>query len=186
MQRADLDGPTLEYEDSGTGEPVVCIHGALIADAFRPFLAELGRAGRYRLISYHRRGYVGSSPAHGGASYEAEADDCRELLAHLGVERAHVVGHSSGGGIGLQLALDAPEVVHTLTLLEAALVIGESADQYRQALVDSMHRFREGDARVAVDAFLESRWPGFREPLERALPGAYRAGTHRCRNLPSP
>jgi pimeloyl-ACP methyl ester carboxylesterase len=173
VERADLDSLTLEYEESGAGEPVVCIHGAFIADTFRPFLAEFGRAGRYRLISYHRRGYVGSSPAHGGASFETEADDCRKLLAHLGVERANVVGHSSGGAIGLRLALDAPEVVHTLTLLEAALVIGESADQYRQALVDSMRRFREGDAHAAVDAFLENRWPGFRQPLERALPGAY-------------
>ena len=173
MQRADLDGLTLEYEDSGAGEPVVCIHGAFIADTFRPFLAELGRLGRYRLISYHRRGYVGSSAVHGGASYEAEADNCRELLAHLGVERAHVVGHSSGGGIGLQVALDAPGVVHTLTLLEAALVIGKSADQYRQALVDTMRSANEQSVRVAVDAFLESRWPEFREPLERALPGAY-------------
>ena len=56
MERASLDEAELEYEVSGTGEPVVFIHGAFIADTFRPLLAEPTLAGRYRLILYHRRG----------------------------------------------------------------------------------------------------------------------------------
>ena len=40
MDQAVLDGITLEYENSGTGEPVICIHGAFIADTFRPQLSE--------------------------------------------------------------------------------------------------------------------------------------------------
>ena len=42
MDAADIDGITLEYEASGGGEPVLLIHGALIADAFRPLLAGPG------------------------------------------------------------------------------------------------------------------------------------------------
>ena len=42
VERRTIDGITLEYEDSGVGEPVVFIHGALIADAFRPLLSEGG------------------------------------------------------------------------------------------------------------------------------------------------
>ena len=61
MDRAEIDGITLEYEDSGVGEAVVCIHGAFIADAFRPLLSESSLADRYRLISYHRRGYVAAA-----------------------------------------------------------------------------------------------------------------------------
>ena len=61
MDKAVLDGITLEYEVSGTGEPVVLIHGALIADSFRPLLTEPVIAHRYRLIIYHRRGYMGSA-----------------------------------------------------------------------------------------------------------------------------
>ena len=61
MARADVAGITLEYQESGGGEPVVCIHGAFIADTFRSLLAEPDLAGRYRLIAYRRRGYGGSS-----------------------------------------------------------------------------------------------------------------------------
>ena len=168
-----MDGITLEYDDSGVGEPVVCIHGAFIADAFRPLLSESSLADRYRLISYYRRGYVHSSPTGQSVSLAEEASDCRNLLSHLGVRRAHVVGHSFGGAIGLQLALDAPQLVHTLSLLEAALMVGESAPLYRQALADSMHRYREAGARVAVDESLQKRWPGYQEHLEHVLPGAF-------------
>lgn len=51
MERAVVDGITLEYEVTGTGEPVVLIHGALIADVFRPLLAEPSLARRYRLVT---------------------------------------------------------------------------------------------------------------------------------------
>ena len=66
MARAVIDGVALEYDDCGVGEPVVCIHGAFIADVFRPLLRGAdGLADRYRLISYHRRGYCGSSRTEG-------------------------------------------------------------------------------------------------------------------------
>ena len=173
VDRAVIDGVTLEYEESGAGEPVVCIHGAFIADAFRPLLSERGMADRYRLISYHRRGYVGSSRTAVPVNLAEHARDCRRLLSHLGLRRAHVVGHSSGGAIALRLTLDAPQLVHTLSLLEAALLVGESAHLYRLALAHSTQRYREAGAQVAVDEFLQMRWPGYREPLERVIPGAF-------------
>ena len=76
MERAIIDGAELEYEVSGTGEPVVFIHEAFIADTFRPLLAEPSLAGRYRLILYHRRGYAGSSRASGPVSVAMIAELC--------------------------------------------------------------------------------------------------------------
>jgi pimeloyl-ACP methyl ester carboxylesterase len=173
LDRANIEGITLEYEDSGGGEPVLCIHGAFIADTFVPLLSQRDLATRYRLITYNRRGYIGSSGGGDAVSVAEQAGDCRRLLSHLGVERAHVVGHSFGGAIALQLALDEPELVHTLTLLEAALAIGESAGLYRQALARSQQRYREAGAPATIDEFLQARWPGYREPLEHVLPGAF-------------
>ena len=63
MTHTVIDGVVLEYEDCGAGEPMVCIHGAFVADTCRLLLSERRLAGRYRLISYHRRGYRGSSAA---------------------------------------------------------------------------------------------------------------------------
>lgn len=174
MDRVGVDGSTLEYEVSGTGEPVVFIHGVLIADAFRPLLAEPALAGRYRFVTYHRRGYVGSSPPPAPLTIEQQAADCRELLHHLGVARAHVVGHSYGGSIALQLALEAPHIVHTLTLLEPALMVGTSAQTYQEALARNVRRYLEGDAEGTVDEFLRARFgAGYRAYLDRVLPGAF-------------
>jgi pimeloyl-ACP methyl ester carboxylesterase len=173
MERADVDGITLEYEVSGRGEPVVLIHGVLIADAFRPLLAEPSLTDRYTLVNFHRRGYAGSTHSLAPVSIGQQAADCRGMLDCLGVERAHVVGHSFGGAIALQLALDTPAVVHSLVLLEPALMIGVSAEAYREALARGRQRYREAGAAVVANEFLQARWPGYRDKLDHALPGAF-------------
>jgi pimeloyl-ACP methyl ester carboxylesterase len=152
---------------------VVFIHGAFIANTFRPLLAEPSLGGRYRLILYHRRGYAGSSRAPGPVSVARQAADCRALLRHLGVKRAHVVGHSYGGIVALQVALEAPDVAHSLALLEPGLMVGASAQDYRESLARGVERYREAGAAVVVDEFLQARWPGYRATLDRVLPGAF-------------
>lgn len=171
--RADIDGVNLEYEDSGTGEPIVLIHGAFIADIFRTLVAEPSLSDRHRLITYARRGYAGSSVTPGPITVAQHASDCRALLSHLGVERAHVVGHSFGGCIALQLALDSPEAVQSLALLEPALMVGASAQSYRESLMRAVQRYRDAGAVIAVDESLQARWPGYRAALDQALPGAF-------------
>src|SRR5512143_3994014 len=91
VAKAVLNDITLEYEVSGTGEPAVFIHGAFITDAFLPLVVEPSLTGRYRLITYHRRGYMGSSRTQGPVSAAQQAADCRELLRHLGAEQVHMV-----------------------------------------------------------------------------------------------
>lgn len=173
MEQARINGAEIEYEIVGTGEPVVFIHGAFIADTFRALVNEADLANQYRLILYHRRGYAESSPAPAPGSVSGEAADCRRLLHHLNAGRAHVVGHSFGGAVALQLALDAPGLVHALALLEPALMVGESAHVYRETLAGSIERFRDSEPEVVVDAFLEARWPGYRVVLDSVLPGAF-------------
>jgi pimeloyl-ACP methyl ester carboxylesterase len=156
----------------GSGEPVVFIHGALIADAFRPLLAERSLA-HHRLVHYHRRGYGGSERVRGPTSVGQQVQDCLSVLERLGIDRAHVVGHSFGGVIALQLALDSPGVAGTLALLEPALMVGASAERYRESLRAGIERYRTDGAPATVDAFLEARWPGYPSPLEERLPGAF-------------
>ena len=71
---------------------------------------------RYRVITYDHRG-VGRSPQaplHGSTG--EMAGDALALMDALGIEAAHVVGHSTGGAIGQHLALKAPERVRSLVL----------------------------------------------------------------------
>ena len=132
MDKAVVDGVTLEYEARGAGEPVVFIHGALIADTFRPMLTEPSLAEGYHLVLYHRRGHEGSSPAAGTIGVADHAADCRAVLRGLGITHAHIVGHSYGGCIALQFALDYPAVVHSLTLIEPALAVGTTGEGVSQ------------------------------------------------------
>jgi 3-oxoadipate enol-lactonase len=109
----------------------------------------------------------------GPVSVAQQAADCRGLLRYLGVARAHVVGHSYGGCVALQLARDDPAVAGSLALLEPGLMVGASGPAYREALTRGVQRYREVGGAVAVDEFLEARWPGYRPVLDRLLPGAF-------------
>src|SRR5688572_22762259 len=101
MRRALIDGIELEYDVHGAGEPVLLIHAGVWADWFVALMDEPALAG-YRLIHYHRMGYAGSGRSNGPVSVEQQAAHCRGILRHVGVDRAHVVGHSSGATIALQ------------------------------------------------------------------------------------
>jgi pimeloyl-ACP methyl ester carboxylesterase len=174
MKRAPVNGGEIEYEVRGTGEPVLLIHGALIADSFLPMMDEPALA-NYRVVRYHRRGYAGSSAPASTDRQSADAADAVALLRRLGIERAHIVGHSGGGRIALQLTLDAPEVVHSLTLIEPSglgPVPGASAfaEEVGRA---AQERYRAGDAAGAVDIFLRAvLGPNWRAEIARTLPGA--------------
>ncbi len=172
MQRVRVDGVELEYQADGTGEPVILIHGGVLADGLSPLASEPALAEHHRIISYHRVGYAGSSKAQGEVEIADHAAQCRALLDHFEVQRAHVVGHSSGAMIALQLAHDAPQHVATLALLELPdFQQPGSADFAETRLAPSFQRYAGGDKAGAVDAFMrgvcgQSAW----EAAKRALP----------------
>ena len=101
MRRVPVDGVELEVEVRGTGELVLLIQTALVADEFLPLATQPALADHYRVIRYHRRGYANSSPVQGPGSIPRDAADARALLAALGVARAHVVGVSYSGAVAL-------------------------------------------------------------------------------------
>jgi pimeloyl-ACP methyl ester carboxylesterase len=179
MDRTRVNGVELEYEVRGSGEAVLLLHGGLLPDENTPLMREPALIDSYRVINYHRRGFAGSEHPEGKAKIEDQSADARALLGELGVDRVHVVGHSLGGVIGVQLALENPEMVHSLALLEPALMGAfaksqaspEAAAQSQQEFRDGMARvneiFEQGDRRGALLAFLETRAGGaFREVLD--------------------
>jgi 3-oxoadipate enol-lactonase len=173
MPTADIGGGvTLEYESTGSGPAVVLIHGAFISDTFTPLISEPALAGQFNFIRYSRRGYAESSHTSGISTVQQQAADCLALLNRLSVRRAHVLGHSYGGCVALQMALNEPERVHTLAVLEPALMIGESAGAYRDALLAGTQRYRSAGASTALDESLRARWPEYRDRIGLVLPTA--------------
>ncbi|HZB06064.1 MAG TPA: alpha/beta hydrolase [Thermoleophilaceae bacterium] len=174
MDRAKVNGVELEYEVRGTGEPVLLID-MLIADCFVPLLAEPALAHDYQLIRYHKRGWVGSTHTPPPVSIGQQAADAAALLEHLGVRRAHIAGHSTGASIGAQLALDHPEKVHTLTLLEPTLVSLPLGGPFLKAAGPVFEVYRSGDPSGAFAMFVAAAssldWEVCRALLEERIPG---------------
>jgi pimeloyl-ACP methyl ester carboxylesterase len=181
MSRATLDDVALDldYEMWGNaGEPVVLVHAGIFADWFKPLRDEPALTGRHRVLSYHRVGYAGSSRVAGPVSLAQQAGHLRALMRKLGIPRAHVVGHSSGGNIALQLALESPEMVQSIVLMEPALPVPglgqERLLSTRTAMAPVLEAYRAGDRARAVDGFMHFvSGPDYRAVIDRVLPGAF-------------
>lgn len=173
MSRAAIDGVELEYQLLGSGEPVVLVHAGIFADFYTPLCEQQALTGYYRVVNYHRVGCAGSSRAAGPISVAQEARHCRSLMRHLGIERAHIVGHSNSGNLVLQLAIDAPESVHSLVVQEPALMTVPSAQTARAFIGTAMQQYAAGDKVGALDTFLKGTCgPDYRAVVDLALPGA--------------
>jgi pimeloyl-ACP methyl ester carboxylesterase len=174
MDSINVNDVALEYEMRGVGEPVLLID-MLIADCFVPLLSEPALADRYQLIRYHKRGWVGSSHAPPPVSFADHAADAAALLEQLGVRRAHIAGHSTGGSIGAQLALDHPEKVHTLTLLEPTLLSLPLGGAFLKAARPAFDAYASGDHSGAFAMFVAAAsaldWEECRALLEERIPG---------------
>lgn len=169
MRMARVNGIDLEYELRGEGEPVLLIHGSHICGSFVPLLAEHALTDHYQLIRYHRRGFCESTPPRGPFTIAQQAGDARALLEHLDIDAAHVVGHSLGGTIALQMAHDFPESVSSLALMEPALLTVEGGEQVRELVAIASDLYRAGDWEAAEDLFLGS--PKERADVSRHVPG---------------
>jgi pimeloyl-ACP methyl ester carboxylesterase len=175
MERAAIDGVELEYELRGAGDPVVLIHWGVSATWAEPLVEQPALAERHLLLTYHRAGYGGSSTIEGPISIARHAEHCRSLMRRLGIEQAHVVGHSSSAVVALQMALDFPDAVRTVALMEPARPAVDTETQavfLRDTVEPAVERYRAGDKPGAVDTWARGVFgPDYRDPLERGLPG---------------
>jgi haloacetate dehalogenase len=118
---ADVNGQRIAYDVSGTGPPVLMLHGfpqtRAMWGALRPDLKD-----RFTLITSDLRGYGESSKPDGVEqnSFRPLAADQIALMRHLGHDRFHLVGHDRGARTAHRLALDAPDAVLSLTLMDIA------------------------------------------------------------------
>jgi pimeloyl-ACP methyl ester carboxylesterase len=177
-QRLRVDGAVQEYELLGApaGEPVVLIHGSFIAEAFAHYAPSrrsrpaTGWCATTGAATPAARGHRRRPAAPGRPSRPPTAGPCCGGWA----SRAHVVGHSGGGRIALRLALDAPEVVHSLALLEPALLDVPSGPAFAAAVGPARQRYQAGDLAGATDGFLRvAIGPAYRSVLDARPPGAY-------------
>ncbi|MBA3503057.1 MAG: alpha/beta hydrolase [Myxococcota bacterium] len=174
MKIAKVNGIELEYQVTGSGEPLLLI-SPVLADGFVPLVAER-LLERYTVIAYHKRGWVGSTRQPGPVSVADHAADANALLDHLGIARAHVAGHSSGAAVAVQLALDYPGKVHSLILLELSLLTVPSAEAFLAKAGPAFEAFAAGNREQALEIFMTAAsglpWDECRALLEDRVPGS--------------
>jgi pimeloyl-ACP methyl ester carboxylesterase len=174
-QLTAVNGAELEIRERGTGEPVVFVHGAM-GDECVAALSEPALINHYRLIDYHRRGYGRSQrPGDSPVTIAQQVTDLRAIMRHLGVVRAHLVGQSYGGVIILQMALDHPEAVQTLALLEPALPsILFNSPEFNAVGATAGGLYGSGDKAGAMECFgQEVAGADFHTTFDQTLPPGY-------------
>jgi pimeloyl-ACP methyl ester carboxylesterase len=159
MEKSVVNEVELEYSILGKkeGEPIIFIHGGIIADANIPLFLEPSLK-NYRLVHYRRRGYAGSSKDKLSISISEQALDCKNLLDYLEINHVHIVGHSVGGTIALQFTLEYPHYVNTISLLEPALTGYGQDDNYEviEEFMPMIELYDKGQKQKAIDIFMRN------------------------------
>jgi pimeloyl-ACP methyl ester carboxylesterase len=145
-------GIDMYYESHGQGEPLVMLPStAFPSDVWLPEQVP-GLSKDLRLILPDLRGIGRSTKAGGAYTIEQLAIDVMALLDHLDVRAAHVLGHSMGGRVALEMALDWPERVKSLIM--AASGSGPAGRPGPEALPGLSFRFASGLGEKGFDEYV--------------------------------
>ena len=173
-------GQMLNFGDTGTGTPVMALHGSASTGAQWRSLAEL-LAPRHRVLTPDLAGYGRSGRPAAPRTMATEAAFLRPLIEDTG-EPVHLVGHSFGGAVALAVAITMPERVRSLTLFEPAafrlLTGGDHTDAELgaeiAAVAKAIREEAQEGARAAATARFIDYWNG---------PGAFARSSARLQDF---
>lgn len=145
MPHARINGIDIYFERHGeAGEPLVFVHGYTgdITDwrhQIEPFSKD------YQLLIFDDRGHGKSEAPRDRTSYSIEqmADDSEALMAEVGFERYHLLGHSMGGAIAQEIALRSPGRLLSLTLEDTAPLFDLSGNEMLRKMSAARNQIAE-------------------------------------------
>jgi len=119
MPKLTVNNIQLYYEEQGAGEPLLLLHG--LGSSTRDWELQVEAfTANYHVITVDARGHGQSDKPPGPYSVSMFAADTAVLMQKLDIEAAHIVGLSMGGMSAFQLAVDAPELVKSLVIVNSA------------------------------------------------------------------
>ena len=164
MDKFSSDGVEIAYSVQGEGKPALLLHGfcGTAADNFvrTGWVGVLARAGR-QTIMMDMRGHGESEKLYDPEAYSRElmAQDALNLLDHLGIKQADLVGFSMGGVVSLQIAQQAPDRLTSLSVLGVGDAFygseerrGDSADALEAESIDGSHSERAKQFRLYAES----------------------------------
>ncbi|GAA3431129.1 alpha/beta fold hydrolase [Kutzneria kofuensis] len=161
MGYADVNGLHMYYERHGeAGTPLVLLHGGMLTIDlnFANLIPTLARD--HQVIGVELQGHGRTADIDRAITPAALAGDVVALLDHLGIERAHVLGHSMGGAVALELAVSHPDRVRSVVPISASV------------RPDGMHEDLLDPSRHATSTRLPTQqdFTDFREAYQRLSP----------------
>ena len=165
MPTFDHDNIKIHYEISGDGPPLILIAGMMSDSAsWAPLIPLLEP--HYQIIRPDNRTTGRTTPWDAPVSIDLYARDCAALIDRLSIGRAHVLGHSMGGMIGMRMARSFPETVKSLTLAATA----PKRMERNLALFKALLATRQSNA--SADTWLRALYPWLFSPALYEVNGA--------------
>lgn len=160
----------IQYIESGSGYPVICIHGnGLNRDLWRHLMPELSQ--RYRAIAYDLRGMGKSeTPGKPGLTFTVEdhAKDLEGFMDALNIEQVAIIAHAFGAFVSMRFAINRPERV-------SAMVVVCATAKLESSTLEALPRWIKTVEKEGMEPLIEeamNRW--FLEPFRRGHPEVIR------------
>jgi pimeloyl-ACP methyl ester carboxylesterase len=129
----EINGTNMHYHVSGHGTPLIFIHPPLLnSQNFNYQKAQLSE--RYKVITFDIRGHGLSSRSEQPITYDLIVEDIKQLMNHLGIDKAYLCGYSTGGSIVLEALLTYPDRFLGGVLISAMSEVSDAWLKFRLSL----------------------------------------------------
>jgi pimeloyl-ACP methyl ester carboxylesterase len=178
-----VNGYPIAYRDAGNGTPIVLVHGS--TNDYRTWNAQFNIFSEtHRVIAVSLRHYYPERWDGVGTDFSIEqhAQDVAALIKKLNLGKVHLVGHSRGGAVVIEVAKSNPEVIRTLVLPDASIQMPvpesaeakEAAEFTKKTIGTLQENLKTGDPTKAAEAFVDmlnapGTWPKLPEPVREMI-----------------
>lgn len=153
MPIISYDHGAIRYEEKGTGEPLILIHGVGLDHVMWEQQAN-SLSEQYRVIVYDMLGHGGSSHPPGPYSLSQFVAQLVALMNELKIQKSHIVGFSMGGMVAQAFALTHKDKMKTLTIMSA---VANRTKQQRQAILSRVEEVKEQGPQATIEPAIQ-RW----------------------------
>ncbi|WGR68829.1 MULTISPECIES: alpha/beta hydrolase [unclassified Bradyrhizobium] len=179
-----VNGYPMAYRDAGSGTPIVLVHGSI--NDYRTWNAQFNVFSEtHRVIAVSLRHFYPERWDGVGTDFSIEqhADDVAALIEKLNLGKVHLVGHSRGGAVVIEVAKSHPEVIRTLVLPDASIEMPmpetteakEAAGSTKKLVGTLQTNLKTGDPVKAAEVFVDmanaapGTWLKLSEPVKEMI-----------------
>jgi 3-oxoadipate enol-lactonase len=171
MPSINLGTTEIYYEIHGQGDPLLLIHG--LGSSSQDWEMQLPQfSSHFQVINIDLRGHGRSGKPRGPYSIPLFAEDTSQLIRALELSSAHILGISLGGMVAFQLALDCPDLVRSLVIVNSvpeliAHNFKDRTDYWKRLLIVRLFGLEKMGQVLAERFFIEPEQEGIREIFVR-------------------